>query len=105
MKKILFGSGAAIFAVVGLSSFKSIHHLTGPHYFLVKSQFNTLSNSGATFANVQLTYLAADSGYCNNGTGSFYDCVVTFTQHVNAAGTKLTAAAIVSSTIYTRKHS
>lgn len=104
MKKILFGSAAAICAVAGFSSFKSVHHFAGPYYFRLNTGVNVQKNTAGQVTNAQVTKLAAAPSSCTNGTGTGYDCVVTITQHINAAGTQLTQAATIASTLYTRAH-
>ena len=101
MKKILFGSAAAICAVAGFSSFKSSKVVTS-YYFKLNSATGITPGIGSLIAPNQVTYAGTSlPAACTTGATS-YDCVVTFTQHLNANKTKITVTQAAKSTVRTR---
>jgi hypothetical protein len=98
MKKILFGSAAAIMTVAGMSSFKASHKFAGP-YFTINSGFSITPGSGNAIPAGEATLFTGDpvSGACGSGTA--FDCVVSFPSGaLNGPQTQLAHTSPVSST-------
>ena len=78
MKKIAFGSVAALCAVAGLSSFKT-SYFADRYYFTAKTGVSKVGLT--TWKNADVTILAAGSASPSSPgcTGTTKDCVVSFT--------------------------
>ena len=107
MKKILFGSAAALCAVAGLSSFNQIHRtFAGTHYFHVKSGNGDLTQFRNSQVDVgtQVDPGAVASG-CNTGANR---CVVVFTDaqitHTSLGSTILKTIGNITQTIASTKY-
>ena len=101
MKKILFGSAAAICAAVGLSSFQTTK-FTGPIYFKVIASQKSPGSSFAP-ADVQHILSSSVSGCSSSNT---YDCVVTFlTSNLTQINlTKLAVTTVARATVSFRSN-